>query len=156
MWYSLAWGTLSIHCFSLQEWSRSSFLVSVLQSLAYLWSLDKALWRVLARKSWLLPLVTLAAHPDGNCSPGWKSCLLCCRTHAPQAARGLWPRQSTLPAGKSLLSCGTGQPPLAQAAPLPGLGCSALTSLKFFYQTKKSSNPGSEETKEEELRSYHK
>lgn len=43
MWYSVLWEMLSIHCFSLQGWSRSSFLVSVLQSLTYLWSLGKAL-----------------------------------------------------------------------------------------------------------------
>lgn len=32
----------------------------------------------------LLPLMTLTARPDGNCSPNWKSCPRCCGTCAPK------------------------------------------------------------------------
>lgn len=48
----------------------------------------------------LLPLVTLRTHPDGNCSPSWKSCPLCCGTPAPKQLQVLGQCSRPFPQGK--------------------------------------------------------
>lgn len=48
----------------------------------------------------LLPLVTLTTHPDGNCSPSWKSCLFCCGTCAPKQLKVFGQCSQPFPQGK--------------------------------------------------------
>lgn len=88
------------------------------------------LWRVLAWISLLLPLVTLAAHPDGNCSPSWKSCLLCAGLLLPKQLEVFG--QGSQPFLQGNHSCPVARGSHPWHRPL-SLGCSALTSLKIFY-----------------------